>query len=155
MHDVSGVSGAAPIWHDIMVALQSGLSSSEPPTPPGVIEQRTTFAPAIEAARSEWYLRGTEPPHRVMAAVPASARPSIGSPANGMIIAIDPDIPRARQRILISVHGSQPGMRLRMNDALIGPAVPNQLWAPRRGAYYLALEDGDGHTLDRVLFTVR
>jgi penicillin-binding protein 1C len=155
MHDVSGVSGAAPIWHDIMVALHTGLSSSEPSAPAGVIERRTRFAPAVEAARSEWFLRGTELPHRVMAAVPASARPNIGSPANGMIIAIDPDIPRDRQRILISVHGSHPGMRLRLNDALIGPAVPEQLWAPRRGAYYLALEDSEGHTLDRVLFTVR
>jgi penicillin-binding protein 1C len=155
MHDVSGISGAAPIWHDIMVGLHTGLRSAKPSAPAGVIERRTAFAPAVEATRNEWYLRGTEAPNRIMAAVPPSARPGIGSPANGMIIAIDPDIPGNRQRILISVHGSQPGMRLRMNDALMGPARPEQLWTPRRGAWYLALEDRDGHTLDRVLFTVR
>ncbi|HTT05658.1 MAG TPA: penicillin-binding protein 1C [Steroidobacteraceae bacterium] len=155
MHDVSGVSGAAPIWHDIMVSLHAGLRSTKPSAPVDLIERHTSFAPPVEAARNEWYLRGTEAPDHIIATVPPRARPGIGSPANGMIIATDPDIPSNRQRILISVHGLQPGMRLRMNAALMGPARSEQLWTPRRGAFYLALEDRDGHTLDRVLFTVR
>jgi penicillin-binding protein 1C len=155
MHDVSGVTGAAPIWHDLMAALHPGLTSTEPDPPPGLASLLTHFSPTVEPSRREWYLSGTEMRNRAVAAVPEDARPSIESPANGMVIAIDPDIPAEHQRVLISVHGAQPAMRLKLNDLNLGPATPERLWDPRPGAYYLTLEDAEGHSLDRVLFTVR
>jgi penicillin-binding protein 1C len=155
MHDVSGVSGAAPIWHDLMAALHPGLVSAEPAPPPGLSSLLTHFSPAIEPARREWYLSGTTISGRQVTAVPASVRPSIESPANGMVIALDPDIPANHQRVLISVHGARERMRLRLNDRVLSVAAPEQLWAPHPGAYYLTLEDERGRTLDRVLFTVR
>jgi membrane carboxypeptidase/penicillin-binding protein PbpC len=33
MHDVSGVTGAAPVWHDLMMALHARLPSTAPPLP--------------------------------------------------------------------------------------------------------------------------
>lgn len=155
MRDVSGVSGAAPIWHDIMAALHSGVASVEPVPPPGVTEEITSFAPPVEPPRREWYLSGTEPASKRVAMVPATIRPSIQSPANGMIIAMDPDIPPEHQRVLIAVRGARPGMRLMLNDQPLGPAVGDRLWQPRPGAYYLTLEDGSGRQLDRILFRVR
>jgi penicillin-binding protein 1C len=155
MRDVSGVSGAAPIWHDIMAALHDGLASVEPAPPVGVTAQLTSFSPAVEPPRREWYLRGTTTARARVAVVPAAVRPSIQSPANGMIIAVDPDIPRGHQRVLIAVRGAAPGMRLILNDRPLGPAVPARLWQPVPGAYYLTLQDSRGRQLDRVLFRVR
>jgi penicillin-binding protein 1C len=155
MYNVSGVTGAAPIWHELMVALQAGVSPAEPDPPPGVRPLLTHFSRAIEPARREWYLSGAQMGAQPVAAVPERARPNIESPANGMVIAVDPDIPAGHQRLLISVRGAQASMKLKLNDVLLGPAVPARLWEPRPGAYYLTLEDEAGHSIDRVLFTVR
>jgi penicillin-binding protein 1C len=155
MRDVSGVSGAAPIWHDIMTALQSGLVSVEPAPPPGVTGELTGFSPPVEPLRKEWYVSGTTPGSEGVTVVPSTVRPSIQSPANGMIIAIDPDIPAGHQRVLIAVRGARPGMILMLNDLPLGAAARERLWQPRPGAYYLTLEDASGQQLDRVLFRVR
>ena len=90
-----------------------------------------------------------------MVAVPESARPSIQSPANGMIIALDPDIPPAHQQVLLAANGAQHSMRLTLNDVPVGDAASAHLWAPKPGAYRLALLDATGRAVDRVYFTVR
>ncbi|HEV2701098.1 MAG TPA: penicillin-binding transpeptidase domain-containing protein, partial [Steroidobacteraceae bacterium] len=154
MRDVSGVTGAAPIWHDLMTAAQGGRPSLPPPAPAGIVPRQTRFAHAIEPARREWYLTGTAV-NDIVAAVPPRDRPGIESPVNGMVIALDPDIPQGHQRILISLRGVQPGMTLALNDQPLGSAADRQLWSPAPGAWYLRLQDAGGRTLDRVLFTVR
>lgn len=155
MRDVSGVSGAAPIWHDIMAGLHMGLVSVEPAPPAGVTAELTSFSPPVEPQRREWYLSGTSMASGRVAVVPPSVRPSIQSPANGMIIAIDPDIPARHQRVLIAVRGARPGMRLLLNDTTLGSAMGGRLWQPRPGIYHLTLESASGQRLDRVLFRVR
>lgn len=155
MRDVSGVSGAAPIWHDIMAALNRGLASEEPSAPTGVIAERTSFSPPVEPPRREWYLSGTTIAHARIAVVPPTVRPSIQSPANGMIIAIDLDIPTGHQKVLIAVRGARPGMKLVLNGRPLGTAERARLWQPRPGVYYLTLADASGRRLDRVLFRVR
>ena len=112
------------------------------------------FAHGLEPARREWYLAGSAV-HDIVAAVPERDRPGIESPANGMVIALDPDIPPGRERILISLRGAQPGMTLALNDRPLGSATERQLWSPTPGAWYLTLRDAGGRSLDRVLFTVR
>ena len=94
--------------------------------------------------------RGSSPRSQPLAGI---AR--IASPANGMVIAIDPDIPPSRQRVPLSARGSIDGMVLRLNGALIGSAQRNVMWSPQPGTYLLALEDHAGHTLDSARFTVR
>ena len=155
MRDVSGVSGAAPIWHDIMAALHHGLVSVEPAPPPGVTAELTSFSPPVEPPRRELYLSGTTARRAQVAVVPATVRPRIQSPANGMIIALDPDIPAEHQRVLIAVRGALPGMRLLLNGRLLGAAARDRLWQPRPGVYHLTLADASGRRLDRVLFRVR
>lgn len=154
MREVSGVTGAAPIWHDLIVAAQDNRPSVPPPPPAGVAAHRTQFAKHLEPVRREWYLAGASVPAMV-APVPDQDRPGIASPADGMIIALDPDIPQQHQRILISLRGMRPGMTLALNEQPLGAAADQQLWSPRSGAWYLSLRDADGRTLDRVRFTVR
>jgi len=155
MRAVSGVSGAAPIWHELMLALQ-GAQGGSAPQPPATVEARQLrFSQQVEAGRREWFLRGAEAGAATVVAVPESARPSIQSPANGMIIALDPDIPPAHQQVLLAANGAQHSMRLTLNDVPVGDAASAHLWAPKPGAYRLALLDATGRAVDRVYFTVR
>jgi penicillin-binding protein 1C len=151
MHDVSGVTGAAPVWQEIMLALHARLPSPPPKAPQGVVTQLAKFSPAIEAPRNELFL-SAQPTTTVRAAA-AIAR--IASPTSGMVIALDPDIPARFQRVPLSTRGTDDHMVLRLNEKVIGPADRNVMWIPERGSYTLALEDGAGNTIDSARFLVR
>ncbi|HNJ83898.1 MAG TPA: penicillin-binding protein 1C, partial [Piscinibacter sp.] len=60
MHEVSGVSGAAPIWRELVAALHAGQPSRAPARPAGVVAQRVVFEANREAPREELFLAGTE-----------------------------------------------------------------------------------------------
>src|SRR6185503_17275127 len=81
MHDVSGVTGAAPVWRRIMEALHAGRASAPPPTPTGVTTARARFDPAVEPPRDEWFARAQRAGETIAA---ARSRARIASPANGM-----------------------------------------------------------------------
>ncbi len=155
MRAVSGVSGAAPIWHELMVALQPSGAGAAPAPPAAVESHQVRFSPRVEADRREWFLRGAGAGLTSVVAVPDSARPKIQSPANGMVIALDPDIPPSHQRVLLAANGARNSMRLTLNDEAVGDAASAHLWAPKPGSYRLALLDANGRALDRVFFTVR
>ena len=79
----------------------------------------------------------------------------IASPANGMVIAIDPDIPPEYQRVPLTARGVTGGMVLRLNGKILGEARRQVLWSPTPGAHRLALEGSAGRTLDSARFIVR
>lgn len=74
MHDVSGTSGAAPIWAAVMGFLHAREPSRAPAAPKGLVRQAVHFgalpaaqgggggaaAQPLEAARGEWFLPGTQ-----------------------------------------------------------------------------------------------
>ena len=154
MHDVSGVTGAAPAWHDIIAALHAAHGSHAPMPPPGVLQAAVTFEAAEETPRLEWFAAGTE--LATVAAVPErAARTRITSPGNGLVIAIDPDIPANRQRLPLLARGDTRQLQFRLDGAPVGAADAPVLWSPSAGAHRLALVDASGATLDHVLFTVR
>jgi penicillin-binding protein 1C len=154
MHDVSGVTGAAPVWQQIMEALHAQIASHPPPAPTGVVTARARFDPAVEPPRDELF-RSTRDAASARTVAAADEMARIASPANGMVIAVDPDIPARFQRVPLSARGARSGMVLRLNGSLIGPAQQDVMWMPERGAYVLALEDAAGHTLDSARFIVR
>src|SRR5690606_14687358 len=59
MHDVSGVSGAAPIWRDLVHRLHRDTPSVRPAPPPDLVRAGVSFDPPVETARQEWFLSGT------------------------------------------------------------------------------------------------
>ncbi|MEO5867110.1 MAG: penicillin-binding transpeptidase domain-containing protein, partial [Sphingomonas sp.] len=154
MRAVSGTSGAAPVWRDLMLALNAGHRVQPPPQPPGIEARRVTFAGNIEQPRREYFLAGTEMSH--IAFAPAEARrPRITNPVSGTVYAIDPDIPPDRQRLAVTVTGAAMTHRLMLDTRDLGAADASpQILAPP-GQHRLRLIDIGGHVVDQVLFTIR
>lgn len=154
MHDVSGVTGAAPVWHQLMVELHRDVPSIAPAPPVNVVAASTRFAGNVEAPRREWFTKDLQGASTATIAVAAPV-PRISSPANGMVIAVDPDIPTAYQKLPISTEGATRAMRLKLNGHELARADHVTLWTPKAGAYALELGDEHGKVLDRIVFTVR
>lgn len=151
MHDVSGVSGAAPAWHEIASLLQAGRADERPQPPPGLVRRRVRFG--SEPERDEWFLAGTEPVEREVETARPIAR--IESPVDDGVFAIDPDAPADRQRIALDASGAPAGSSWRMDGEALGDAARLLLWEPRPGRHRLELADAGGEVLDRVAFEVR
>jgi penicillin-binding protein 1C len=154
MHDVSGVTGAAPVWREIMSALHQNLASVAPQPPAGVMAAETKFEPAVEPHRREWFLAGQQDQDSVTITRAAQIA-RIVTPANGMVIASDPDIPPSHQKVLISAEGATAHMQLTLNGEKLASAGKSVLWTPQRGTHRLELQDANGQLVDRILFTVR
>ena len=162
MHDVSGVSGAAPVWREVMNWLHRGdpshgratIESSPPAAPPGIVSRHIRFDPAREPARDEWFIASTET--SIVRAASSGALARISYPAEGSIIALDPDIPPQRQRVplRLSAPGST-GWNWRIDNKPVARADDKTLWLPQPGKHKLTLENNKGEVLDSVNFEVR
>jgi len=154
MRAVSGTSGAAPVWRDVMLALHAGHPGKPPAMPAGVEARQIALPGTREPPRREYFLTGTA--QSEMAAAPQAARrPRITSPVSGSVYALDPDIPIDRQRLAVTVSGSVAGYRLILDKQPLGDADDGQQILPRPGTHMLALVDPGGRMIDRVRFTVR
>ncbi len=181
MHDVSGTSGAAPIWAELMHGLHRDVPSHAPMPPAGVVRQAVRFGPLpeggwIEGPREEWFLAGTQQALFALDSAPAGppvagARSPlagggeggdeapgarIAAPAPGTIVALDPDIPPAYQRLQFSAQGGQPGQALAWRiDGRIAGRGRQWAWPPWPGRHRVQLVDGSGRMLDEVRIEVR
>ncbi len=151
---VSGVSGAGPAWSDIMLYLHRDRPGMPPPRAAGLVAGRVAFAPAAEPPREELFLPGTQL-GLVRVAPPASERPRLFSPANGSVIALDPDIPPARQRVGVRTAGAGAGARLEVDGHPLTRTAANALWQPLPGVHRFVLRGPDGTELDAAVVTVR
>ncbi|MGJ7502826.1 penicillin-binding protein 1C [Variovorax sp. ZT5P49] len=159
MWDVSGTSGAAPVWAEVMRFLHAREPSRAPAPPSGLVEARVSFGPGadgnpLEAARSEWFLQGTEQPlfalDTGMAADTVSAR--ITAPTDGTIIALDPDIPPLRQRVRFDSEGR--GVQWRVDGKPLARGNSVQ-WFPWPGRHVIELVDASGKVVDQRRLEVR
>ncbi len=174
MWDVSGTSGAAPIWAALMAHLHKTEPSGAPKPPPGLVNARVDFA-GTEAARDEWFIAGTEQAQFAITSGAACARidcarglkglknvtsessstdtvAKITSPANGVIIALDPDIPPNRQRLTFTAAGSNVAWRIDGKALARGLDVK---WLPWPGKHVVQLTDAKGEVLDEIKLEVR
>ncbi|RAR68052.1 penicillin-binding protein 1C [Paraburkholderia unamae] len=158
MWDVSGVSGAAPVWAALVGYLHRRVPSVAPAAPPGVERVRVQFADAVEPSRNEWFIAGTATPQVGLASNAADlARgpAQIGSPVDGTIFALDPDIPAQRQRVWFErASGSTARVNWRLDGKALGGAA-RVAWLPWPGKHRLELVDASGQVTDTVRFEVR
>jgi penicillin-binding protein 1C len=153
MRNVSGVTGAAPVWLEVMARLHERTPSAPPAPPPGVVRREIAFTAGVEPARPEWFRAGTEP-----VASPAghvAAPPRIIAPVGGTIVALDPDIPPDRQRLPFESRDAGSGHRWLLDGAVLGEAAELFLWPPRPGRHRLSVVGPDGRIFDTVTFLVR
>jgi len=154
MHEVSGVSGAAPAWLAIMNALHAEQPSHKPLPPGGVVAQQVDYEPSLEPSRREWFIAGTET--ELMRLGDPATRPSrIDSPPQGAVIAIDPDIPAESQRVLFSARPAAGELRFALDGQTIAAADEAYKWWPVPGSHTLVLQDVTGKVTDSVSFQVR
>ena len=176
MWDVSGTSGAAPVWAALMRHLHARTPSRPPAPPPGVLRQRVRFGDQLEAARDEWFLPGTQQALFAIDSEAASARPAsaggqkglkseddpavpprITAPQDGIILALDPDIPPARQRLtlLADAGGAAPAsLRWWIGAREVGRG-PQSQWLPWPGRHVVQLRDAAGRVQDQRRIEVR
>jgi len=160
MRDVSGVSGAAPVWHEVMEALHRAQGSRAPEMPAGVQRVTLNFDDGLEPAREEVFLAGTAIA-RVSVGKPAasaSAAPAIANPANGTVFALDPDMPPASQRVWFQAEGvagqSARMVSWRMDGKPLGRGA-EVAWLPWPGRHQVELLDAAGKVVDRIGIEVR
>ena len=157
MHDVSGTSGAAPVWAAVMRHLHAGEPSRAPAPPPGLVQQRVRFGEQLEAERGEWFLQGTQQEAMALqqadAARARSAAPRITAPADGTIIALDPDIPPQSQRLALRGEGGS-ALRWRVDGKELARGA-EAAWLPWPGRHLLQLVDASGRVADEVRVEVR
>ena len=151
MHDVSGISGAAPVWQVLASYLHRGTVSKPPKMPDGVVASQVAFDTRREPERADYFLAGTERAvQRATAEVAGAQRFCIASPRDGSIFAIDPDIPPAAQRITFE---GERGLWV-LDGKPLGTAEEWR-WAPWPGRHSLSLVGSSGEALQSVSFEVR
>ena len=175
MWDVSGTSGAAPIWAAVINYLHRTEPSRAPPPPQGLVQSRVAFD-GLEAARNEWFIKGTEQSlfaqnhtinsgaararttwatdqkHPLKGTFEVEIAAKITSPSTGTIIALDPDIPPKAQRVTFQAEGHH--LRWLMDGKPFASGHQVQ-WLPWPGRHVVQLVDGSGKVQDEVKIEVR
>ena len=167
MWDVSGTTGAAPIWAATMNFLHRAEPSRAPPAPAGLVKvavqfglaplAATTPVPSTEAARDEWFIDGTQQSQFAAARLSAGddrvkAGGRITAPTTGTIIALDPDIPPARQRVSFSADGRNHTWLMDGKPFASGASAQ---WLPWPGRHVVKLVNARGEVLDQIRLEVR
>jgi penicillin-binding protein 1C len=172
MHDVSGTSGAAPVWAAVMQQLHRHTPSRAPAPPAGLVATTVRFGDQLEASRSEWFLPGTGQQQFAINSIAASGHPTlengqkdlkntrsepprasrITAPADGTIVALDPDIPPEHQRLRFTADG--PGARWLLDGKPLAGAT-SASWLPWPGRHRVTLVNAAGEPLDEIRLEVR
>lgn len=157
MQDVSGVSGAAPIWHEVISILSQRRSGRQTPMPAQVQVRQIEFVPTLEPSREEFFVDGTQTDRVELSDVNlAYAGPArIREPVNGTIFALDPDIPPQNQQLRLLAQGqiTEPlvwwvqGVEAGKGAQLRIPLVP--------GTLRIELKTEQGRLMDQVSVQIR
>ena len=154
MRAISGTSGAAPVWRDVMLGLHRTAPGVQPMRPVNIQPGQIDFAGLREPPRREWFMPGTA--QAQFAAAPGIARrPRIANPVSGSVYAFDPDIPPARQSVGITITGEAANLSLTLDGKPFAAATDSPQMPLIKGSHLLALTDESGRVVDRVRFSVR
>lgn len=175
MWDVSGTTGAAPVWQAIvsyLVSRERGQASSAVIVPGstetpdlGIVRRAIRFEDKLEAPRDELFLAGTESTTIVRSAAAAAlaseragrhGNGAIALPVDGTIVAIDPDIPPQRQRMTFRASNrlDMPHAQWKLDGRMIGRGAAIE-WPVWPGKHTLEMLDAHDSTIDKVGFEVR
>ena len=185
MWDVSGTTGAAPVWAAVMQFLHRNEASKAPAAPARLVQVQTQFSQSgstmLEAARQEWFLAGTE---QSQFAINKVANEAINMPAraknkgaNGLNVAKSTQndttsassarITSPTSGTIIALDPDIPPNRQRVSFSAEGTNVVWLLdgkpfakgatakWLPWPGRHVVQLVDAKGAKLDEIRLEVR
>lgn len=153
MRDVTGITGAAPTWLNVMDYLHDRFGSGQMLRPADVTLSEVRFPGAVEPPRREWFVAETEPTSSLSNL--DDSNPQILSPAAGTIIALDPDIPAVAQRVVFEAsHGAEKS-RWILDGRALAPVRGELLWTPTPGAHTLSIARDSRNAMETIQFTVR
>lgn len=152
MWNVSGVSGAAPVWSDIMNYLHRRNPARKPDIPNNLIKKEVAFNEGSGKHR-EWFIKGTEPADSIQ--VVRQYNEKIIYPPAGTVIALDPDIPSHLQKVFLISQSEEKELQWRLDGSAIGETGKAIAWSPQKGNHKLELMDPEGKIIDSVNFEVR
>jgi penicillin-binding protein 1C len=153
MWNVSGISGAAPVWTEVMNFLHAQEARFKRNLPASLVRSRVQYSEKDEAREEEWFIRGTEPHVKHQRTGQFNRR--IVYPPSGTVIAWDPDIPFEVQKVFFVSQTSEGSLQWVLNGETMGRVGKTISWTPKAGKHALALADSEGNILDSVCFEVR
>jgi penicillin-binding protein 1C len=153
MRDVTGITGAAPTWLNVMNYLHDRFGSGQILRPAEVTLSEVSFPGAVEPPRREWFVAETAPTSSFSNLDDSNRQ--ILSPAAGTIIALDPDIPAGAQRVVFEASRGARGSRWILDGRALAPVRGTLLWTPSPGAHTLSIYRDSEHELQTIEFVVR
>lgn len=132
MWNVSGISGAAPLWRSLMLALHKERLPEDPR-----MFYQTPERPLVKRSIAR-----------------------IQYPVKDMLIGLDPDIPKESQLVPLRAEGASQDMNFYVNGLKLGSAAETRFWMPKKGRHKIELRgpkvgSGKNQTVDEVTFVVR
>ena len=153
MRDVTGITGAAPTWLNVMNYLHDRFGSAEVVRPPDIALSAVSFPRGVESPRREWFVAKTRPSSPQSALDDGSLQ--ILSPAAGTIVALDPDIPPAAQRVIFEASPGARNSRWILDGRALAPIRGRLLWTPSFGEHTLSIARDPAHPFRTIEFSVR
>lgn len=156
MRDVSGVTGAGPIWRDIFTFLNQRKASYQPPMPTGVNSLKISFDNLIEPSRTEYFIADTGSKFIKHGSDSESVSHMV-EPVNGTILAMDPEIPFAKQRMQLVAHDiyARPAAQVKwyVNGVFYAKGAHNW-WQIKPGSHVFELRDEFDKLIDTAKIKV-
>jgi penicillin-binding protein 1C len=135
MQDVTGVSGAAPMWKKIMDFLHAKSGSQMPL--------------AIEK------IAIPEPKAQGLSIAPIIT-PKIIYPHEGSVLALDPDIPLSRQKVLLKASLNSKDYEWVLDGRSFGTLDEPRFWGVERGHHLMEIRKIEAtEVLDKIRFLVK
>uniref|UniRef100_A0A7V0Z3V1 peptidoglycan glycosyltransferase n=1 Tax=candidate division WOR-3 bacterium TaxID=2052148 RepID=A0A7V0Z3V1_UNCW3 len=174
MNGVSGISGAAPLFRDIMIELHRNKYPKTFESPKSLIQLKICAKTGLIPGKNcsvveEFFVLGTEPKDTCNYCgvgtwlVPVHGDKSIKNiyilhPRNGDIFKLDPQIPYKNQAIAFKVHidSTIESFSIKLNGNTLCKNTTTFLWQPKLGKYELEVigNTRTGQKSEKITFTV-
>ncbi len=174
MNGVSGISGAAPLFRDIMIELHRNEYPGKFERPKSLIQLKICAKTGLIPGKNcpvveEFFVLGTEPKdicnycNAGTGLVPVRVDKNIKNinilhPQNGDIFKLDPQIPYKNQAIAFKVHidSTIESFSIKLNGNTLCKNTTTFLWQPKPGRYELEIigNSKKGQKSEKITFTV-